>query len=233
MTRPGMWSALIAGLWLGLGPAGCRPTQTPSASVDPVAGSEHAQDEGLSKVSPGDRALPVRKYRGSIQRPPRGFQTIQLTDDELKRAQSLQGWIAEAAALRNVDPYLLNAIIWHESRFTAKAKNPSGAKGLMQLMPKTSRAMAKKLDRPNRPLDPEFSIHAGALLLDTLLEMFDDDVELALFGYARGSGNVRAWKKRRERKYPERVQKFIRKIRSAQWSFQNIGLHPVTSSADA
>jgi soluble lytic murein transglycosylase-like protein len=145
---------------------------------------------------------------------------LALTPEEWERARSLQKIIGPAAQARNIDPNLLNAIIKHESRFNPKARNPSGATGLMQLMPRTSRALAKQLGRANRPRDPDFSAQAGALLLRTLLDKFDQNLDLALFGFAQGSGSVRKWQKSGKRSYPPRINRFIRKIKRDRAAFE-------------
>jgi soluble lytic murein transglycosylase-like protein len=93
----------------------------------------------------------------------------------------------------------------------------------MQLMPVTSRAMAKRLGRAHKPTDPNFSIHAGTKLLSQLTEKYDGDEELALFGYARGIGRVADWKATPGQPLPEGVQSFIQRVRRAQAKFAELG----------
>lgn len=148
---------------------------------------------------------------------------IELSDAELARARKVQRIVAKAAADHGVDPNLINGIIWVETKFNAKARNRSGASGLMQLMPVTSRAMAKRLGRAHKPMDPEFSVQAGTKLLAQLQEKYDGDEDLALFGYARGIGSVAKWKETPGQPMPEGVQSFIRKVRRAQATFAELG----------
>lgn len=139
-------------------------------------------------------------------------------------ARKMQPYVRKAASDHGIDPHLLNGIIWAESKFNPKAHNKkSGAKGLMQLMPGTAKAMAKRLERPSRPFDPEFATQAGAKLLSVLSEKFDGDVELMLFAYARGGGTVRKWQGT-GKPMPEGVRKFIAKVRNAQASFEAMDL---------
>lgn len=151
------------------------------------------------------------------------FEPVKLTEEQLKRARAVQPLVAKAARDHGIDPNLLNGIIYNESKFNPKARNPkSGAAGLMQLMPGTSKAMARRLERPNKPYDPKFATQAGAKLLSILSKKFDGDINLMLFGYARGSGTVRKWQDS-NKPMPEGVLKFIAKVKRAQATFEQMG----------
>ena len=149
---------------------------------------------------------------------------VELSEKRLAMARAVQPHVQRAAKEHGIDPQLLNGIIWVESKFNPKAHNKkSGAKGLMQLMPGTSKAMAKRLGRRSRPFDPEFATQAGAKLLQVLSKKFDGDIELMLFAYARGGGAVRKWQGS-GKPMPERVRRFIARVQNAQASFEAMGL---------
>jgi soluble lytic murein transglycosylase-like protein len=137
------------------------------------------------------------------------------TDEDLPRIRKYQPLVRTAAQQYGLDPHVLNAIIWHESKFHANARGPGGAAGLMQLMPSTSKAVAKQLGRANKPYDPKYNVAAGAWLLHRLLEIFEGDEELALAGYALGSGAVRKRLAAGE-PLPDKTQRFIRRV--DEWS---------------
>ncbi|HET6583882.1 MAG TPA: lytic transglycosylase domain-containing protein [Nannocystaceae bacterium] len=137
------------------------------------------------------------------------------TDEDVPRIRKYQGLVHNAAQQYDLDPNVLNAIIWHESKFHANARGPGGAAGLMQLMPSTSKAVARKLGRANKPYDPKYNVAAGAWLLHRLLEIFEGDEELALAGYALGSGAVRKRLAAGE-PLPDKTQRFIRRV--DEWS---------------
>ena len=84
-----------------------------------------------------------------------------------------------------VDPRLLHAVIWQESKYKNAAVSHAGAQGLMQLMPATA-ARFKCEDRS----DAKANIEAGTKYLRWLLKRFNGDVTLALAGYNAGEGNV-------------------------------------------
>ena len=84
-----------------------------------------------------------------------------------------------------VDPRLLHAVIWQESRYKEAAESHKGARGLMQLMPATAKRF--KCDDPT---DRASNVEAGTKYLRWLIKRFEGNVQLALAGYNAGEGNV-------------------------------------------
>ena len=93
--------------------------------------------------------------------------------------------ILHAAEQSGVDPRLLHAVIWQESRYNQSAVSHVGAQGLMQLMPAT----AKRFGCDDLG-DAESNVEAGTKYLRWLLNHFSGDVTLALAGYNAGEGAV-------------------------------------------
>ncbi|HEV7892287.1 MAG TPA: lytic transglycosylase domain-containing protein [Pyrinomonadaceae bacterium] len=93
--------------------------------------------------------------------------------------------ILRAGEQYGVDPRLVHAVIWQESKYKNEAVSHVGAQGLMQLMPAT----AKRFGCENAN-DAESNVNAGVKYLRVLLKRFDGDVTLALAGYNAGEGNV-------------------------------------------
>ena len=85
-----------------------------------------------------------------------------------------------------IDPALVKAIIMAESGYNPQAISKKGARGLMQLMPRTAEAMGV-VDT----FDPENNINGGVRYFKKLLRQFDNDVKLALAAYNAGSRRVR------------------------------------------
>jgi soluble lytic murein transglycosylase-like protein len=100
-------------------------------------------------------------------------------DEELDRI------IFEAGVREGVDPRLIHAVIWQESKYKPAAVSHAGAQGLMQLMP----AAAKRFKCEDRN-DPTSNVAAGTKYLRWLLKRFDGNVTLALAGYNAGEGSV-------------------------------------------
>ena len=139
--------------------------------------------------------------------------------DDRERIAAVQPWVDQVAGRYQMDPDLINAVIWVESRFEPRAKSPAGARGLMQLMPATANAMARELDRPlARVSDPEFNIEAGSLYLLQMLDRFDGDETLALAAYNAGAGNVSKWM-REDGELPPRSLRYVELVQHARFRF--------------
>lgn len=92
--------------------------------------------------------------------------------------------VAELAAKYDISPLLLEAVVWQESRWNARAVSPAGARGLAQLMPGTARMMGVDPD------DPHANLEGGARYLRIQLDAFEGDLEKALAAYNAGPGRV-------------------------------------------
>jgi soluble lytic murein transglycosylase len=95
-----------------------------------------------------------------------------------------------------LDPALLAAVIYQESRFRADARSSSGAIGLMQLMPATAQGIADHTGGSRFKLsdldDPEINVRYGAWYLSHLMKKYDSE-RLALAAYNAGQRNVDNW----------------------------------------
>jgi soluble lytic murein transglycosylase-like protein len=125
------------------------------------------------------------------------FSTARTVDEEATRQTSLATTVGDRPHLRfdelihkyagryRVDPALVKAVIHAESGFRAGARSRRGARGLMQVMPRTGRVYGvRNLD------DPESNLHAGVRYLRYLLDRHHNDPRLALAAYNAGSSVV-------------------------------------------
>lgn len=97
----------------------------------------------------------------------------------------------------SINPHLLSAVIFVESRFNAQAQSAKGALGLMQLMPATGEWVAQQLGWPayhrDDLLDPRKNIQLGTWYLHYLKQYFSNDETLALASYNAGHRYVQEW----------------------------------------
>ena len=96
--------------------------------------------------------------------------------------------ILAAANQYKVNPAIIRAIIMAESNYNPKAVSKKGARGLMQLMPRTARSLGVK-----DSFNPEQNIHAGVKYFSQLLNKFNGDPSLALAAYNAGSRKVKKY----------------------------------------
>ncbi|HEY0142605.1 MAG TPA: lytic transglycosylase domain-containing protein [Thermoanaerobaculia bacterium] len=96
--------------------------------------------------------------------------------------------IHEKAVKYDVDPLLVAAVIEQESRFKSRARSHVGAKGLMQLMPRTGKWMGAR-----NLYDPEQNVDAGVKYIKYLNKRFKGDVRKTLAAYNGGEGNVKRY----------------------------------------
>ena len=93
--------------------------------------------------------------------------------------------IDKAADKYNVDSALVKAVIKAESNFNHQAVSPMGACGLMQLMPKTANSL-----QVTDVFHPENNIEGGVRYLRYLLNLYQNNLPLALAAYNAGEGAV-------------------------------------------
>jgi soluble lytic murein transglycosylase-like protein len=85
------------------------------------------------------------------------------------------------------------AMVWQESLFDPIAVSPANAKGLMQIIPATARAIAKDLGVPDYSYsDPAVSIRFGTHYFKQMMDEFKS-IPLALAAYNAGPVRVRRW----------------------------------------
>jgi soluble lytic murein transglycosylase len=111
--------------------------------------------------------------------------------------------IRREAARNNFDPMLAAGLMRQESTFQADALSPQNAIGLMQVIPKTGRLLAKQLRvrfSPDRLFQPEYNIQLGMLYISGLVKLTGAP-EYALAAFDAGEDRIAAWKA--ERNYEE------------------------------
>ncbi|MHB8172166.1 MAG: lytic transglycosylase domain-containing protein [Thermincolia bacterium] len=110
------------------------------------------------------------------------------TTTEKGQDSSIDDIIQGAARQFNLDANLIRSVIKTESNFNPNARSSAGAMGLMQLMPGTAKEMGVA-----NPLDPVQNIYGGTKYLRKMMNMFDNNQQLALAAYNAGPGNVKKY----------------------------------------
>jgi soluble lytic murein transglycosylase len=104
--------------------------------------------------------------------------------------------VREQAREKHLDPALVAAVIYQESRFHSDARSSSGAVGLMQLRPETAQGIALRTGGAAFQLsdltDPAINIRYGAWYLKNLFQKYGNE-RLVLAAYNAGQGNVDRW----------------------------------------
>ena len=105
--------------------------------------------------------------------------------------------ILEQGARWKVDPAFALGIIREESRFRGRDVSRAGARGLMQVMPRTGKVIARQLGIEGFEVgdlfDPYTSLTFGIYYLSSVRQDVGDQRELIAAGYNAGPGAVRLW----------------------------------------
>jgi soluble lytic murein transglycosylase-like protein len=155
-----------------------------------------------------------------------------LATPRAERVQAVLPLVRQAAARHHVPEDLVLAVIQVESSFRPGARSHAGARGLMQLMPRTAASLARRLGREDYDVeDPAFNIEAGTAYLAYLLDLFDGEVELALAGYNTGPMRVRRWARSGRGVASAEVRRYVATVQAARRGFRERGVDSLQKPA--
>lgn len=124
--------------------------------------------------------------------------------------------IDQTAKTIGVDADLVREVVRAESNFNPNVESHAGAKGLMQLMDNTAKAMQVR-----NVYDPDENLAGGTKYLKSLLDRYDGDVKVALAAYNAGPGRMSrlgiSSDEELEAKFdqlPQETQRYVDKIMS-------------------
>ncbi|HTA12334.1 MAG TPA: lytic transglycosylase domain-containing protein [Solirubrobacteraceae bacterium] len=104
--------------------------------------------------------------------------------------------IREQAAEKRLDPALIAAVIYAETKFDPRPSS-AGAEGLMQILPSTAYYLAHLSGgvsfTASDLADPSVNVAYGSYYLRYLLDQFDGNEILAVAAYNGGQTNVESW----------------------------------------
>jgi soluble lytic murein transglycosylase len=105
--------------------------------------------------------------------------------------------VSNNAYRHNLDPAVIFGLIRQESVFDSQAKSPVGARGLMQIMPKTGQQIARELHEKWQSeaslFNPDVNVKYGTFYYKKLLNRFNGHFALATAAYNAGPGRVGQW----------------------------------------
>jgi len=107
--------------------------------------------------------------------------------------------VQQNAKRQDLNPAIIFGLIRRESAFNSEAHSPVGARGLMQIMPRTGRQIAKELKEKWKGqgekglLNPSVNLKYGSYYYKQLLEQFNGHYALAAAAYNAGPHRVKKW----------------------------------------
>lgn len=153
----------------------------------------------------GTAELPRRSPRIEPDRP---LRRLIIPDDTRDRCSAVLPVARVASRLYQIEVHLILAIIKIESNFNPRAVSRVGARGLMQLMPRTARGNGIE-----DPFDPQQNVMGGTLVLRKFIDYYEGDVMYGLAAY--NAGYVSTNRARRARLAPRNYSSYVRKVLSA------------------
>ncbi len=105
--------------------------------------------------------------------------------------------VRQNAYQQGLDPAIIFGVIRQESMLDKQALSPAGARGLMQLMPATSRQIAREMNEVGLSeaslFNSDVNIRHGSYFFKKLLNQFNGHFALAIAAYNAGPYRVMKW----------------------------------------
>jgi soluble lytic murein transglycosylase len=152
--------------------------------------------------------------------------------NEFTRPLRYQDIIRQQAAEKHLDPALIAAVIYAETKFDPRPSS-AGAQGPMQILPQTAQFLARRSGATSFTTadlnTPQVNIAYGSYYLRYLLDEYGGNIVLALAAYNGGEANVSQWVARARAghrhfgigdiPFPE-TQAYVRKVLRAQRDYR-------------
>jgi len=125
----------------------------------------------------------------------------------------------------NLEPSLVSAVVYEESKFNPEAVSDKGAMGLMQMIPETIKYVRQQVDPPTRSaisFDITDQINYGCFYLSYLFNKYEN-TEWALAAYNAGEGNVDKWLEDGELNIEfEETRNFVERVKNSQDKYKEL-----------
>ena len=151
-----------------------------------VAGADIYRYEDRDGVVHYSNTQPDEKFTLYLREGPKA--APRAPGSALPGASWMTGYVDRFSRANDLPPALVHAIIKAESNGQRKAVSPKGAKGVMQLMPFTSKRL-----RVADPFDPIENIEGGIKYIKELLVTFEGNLTNTVAAYNAGPAAVRKY----------------------------------------
>ncbi len=144
--------------------------------------------------------------------------------------------ILETAKRRDVDPFFVMGIMRQESWFRSDAMSSAGARGLLQIIPRTGRHLARLSGEENsfqtaNLLEPARNIRYGILYIRNLKKRYDGNLSIVASAYNAGEANADIWRARNvdfpDEEYVELInysetRNYVKRTLSGYWIYRSL-----------
>jgi soluble lytic murein transglycosylase len=181
-----------------------RARELAALSLYPLAVAELDEINATTKPTGRLRTLLMREYfrshaYGQSLRLANQAPLSQSERDLYRYPLAFWELIQEKARERQIDPYLILALIRQESLFDTRARSPATALGLMQLIPPTAARVAKQLGlaapSQDKLFEADINLTLGTQYLKDLLQRYSNSWHKALAAYNAGEAAVDRWER--------------------------------------
>src|SRR6266850_5724783 len=195
------WGCVLEGCCAQAHPECCSPGNKPGGNLlDAKATIRRLERDPLSPLARHALGLgvllltivPAYAYFGSRPQPDSEIMKIardavEASDSSVEIAEivEIEAHIREVAVRYDIPPILVAAIVEAESEFNPRAVSRRGARGLMQLMPRTASSL-----QVSDSFDPYENIEGGVRHLRSLMDRYRGDLPLVLAAYNAGEQAV-------------------------------------------
>ncbi len=181
-----------------LGNAGLNEYVPREIAADPDSASWSALAEAKIYASYGENFLALRALKRALPYAASAeISAIPMAYWRILFPQPYWETIKAESAKNHLDPYLVASLIRQESEFNPSVVSYANAWGLMQLLPKVGRQLARQEGLKHfstyQLLNPEMNIRLGTRYLRQMLDRFDGVPEYALAAYNAGDNRVADW----------------------------------------
>ncbi len=145
---------------------------------------------------------------------------------ELQYPLAYEELIIAESKVHELDPFLVAAVIYAESRYRPEATSHVGARGLMQLMPATAQGIARRMGDADFTIDqlydPATNIKYGTFHLQGLMGRYQGDLAPAIVAYNGGGGAGDRYQAGDRSTVPLESLRYVEKVLAAKKAYEEL-----------